>query len=161
MKMSKQIAVHRSTIYRELKRNHGHRGYRPLQANQKAVERKKNASKNKRFTCKLKECVSKLLKDDFSPEQVSGHLLKHDDIRISHETIYQFIWSEKASGGTLYKHLFAVRQKRNESGMVAVTGEVKFLTESALKSVPGLLKPKNELVIGKSTRLLAKIINAL
>ncbi len=51
MKMSKQIGVHRSTIYRELKRNHGHRGYRPLQANQKAVERKKNASKNKRFTC--------------------------------------------------------------------------------------------------------------
>ena len=114
MKMSKQIGVHRSTIYRELKRNHGHRGYRPLQANQKAVERKKNASKNKRFTCKLKECVSKLLKDDFSPEQVSGHLLKHDDIRISHETIYQFIWSEKASGGTLYKHLRCSSKKKRK-----------------------------------------------
>jgi len=59
-----------------------------------------------------------------------------------------------------YISIFAVRQKRNENGMVAVTGEVKFLTESALKSVPGLLKPKNELAIGKSIRLLAKIINA-
>ena len=115
--ISKEIEVHRSTVYREVARNHGQRGYRPIQANQKAAERKKRSSKNRRFTSKLKERVSELLKEDFSPEQVSGHLQQHEDMRISHETIYQFVWSEKASGGTLYQHLrCSLKKKRKRYG---------------------------------------------
>lgn len=113
-KIANQLKVHRSTIYREASRNRGLRGYRPHQADQKAIERKRNASKHIRFTSELQDQVTELLKDDFSPEQVSGHLSKHDNIQISHETIYQFIWSEKASGGTLYKHLRCSSKKKRK-----------------------------------------------
>ncbi len=112
--ISKNIDIHRSTIYRELNRNVGLRGYRPKQAHLKAIERKRRASKQMRFTIEIKERVTELLKTDFSPEQVSGHLLKHDNIRISHETIYQFIWSDKTSGGTLYKHLRCSSKKKRK-----------------------------------------------
>ncbi len=40
--ITKDLDVHRSTIYREISCNRGLRGYRPQE---KAVERKKNASK--------------------------------------------------------------------------------------------------------------------
>ena len=112
--ITKHLGLHRSTIYREISRNRGLRGYRPHQADQKAIERKRNASKHIRFTTELQDRVTELLKDDFSPEQVSGHLSKHDNIQISHETIYQFIWLEKASGGTLYKHLRCSSKKKRK-----------------------------------------------
>ena len=112
--VSNHLGVHRSTIYRELTRNCGQRGYRPKQAHQKASERRKNAAKQIRLTHELKERVSELLKEDFSPEQVSGHLQKHSNVRISHETIYQLIWSDKASGGTLYTHLRCSSKKKRK-----------------------------------------------
>jgi len=112
--LANHLGFHRSTIYRETSRNRGCRGYRPHQASQKAIERKRNASKHVRFTADLQDRVTKLLKDDLSPEQVSGYLSKQDDIQISHETIYQFIWSEKASGGTLYQHLRCSSKKRRK-----------------------------------------------
>ena len=113
-KIAEYLNVHKTTIYRETSRNCGLRGYRPHQADQKTIERNRNASKHIRFTPELQDRVTNLLKDDFSPEQVSGHLSKHDNIQISHETIYQFIWSEKASGGTLYKHLRCSSKKKRK-----------------------------------------------
>ncbi len=113
-KIATHLGVHRSTIYRETNRNRGSRGYRPHQATQKAIERKRNASKHIRFTSDLQVWVIKLLQDDLSPEQVSGHLSKQESIQISHESIYQFIWSEKASGGTLYKHLRCSSKKKRK-----------------------------------------------
>jgi len=86
--ITKHLGVHRSTIYREISRNRGLRGYRPHQADQKAIDCKRNASKHIRFTPKVQDQVTELLKDDFSPEQVSGCLSKRDNIQISHETIY-------------------------------------------------------------------------
>ena len=113
-KLATYLGVHRSTIYREVTRNHGSRGYRPHQASQKAIERKRNASKHIRFTSDLQVWVIKLLQDDLSPEQVSGHLSKQESIQISHESIYQFIWSEKASraGGT---NVFAASSKKKRA----------------------------------------------
>ena len=41
---------------------------------------------------------------DWSPEQISGRLLKDEGIRISHETIYRHILKDKNDGGNRYKH---------------------------------------------------------
>ena len=112
--ISNKVGVHRSTIYREINRNSGQRGYRPRQAHQKATERKKNAVKYMKLTDELKHQVTAFLKKDFSPEQVSGYLQKHHNIKISHEIIYQFIWSDKSSGGTLYKHLRCSSKKKRK-----------------------------------------------
>jgi IS30 family transposase len=112
--ISNQIGFHRSTVYREIRRNRGQRGYRPRQAHQRAKERKKNAAKQVKLTSELKARVTELLEIDYSPEQISGHLLKHENIKISHEVIYQFIWSDKASGGTLYTHLRCSSKKKRK-----------------------------------------------
>ena len=84
-KIAKELEVHKSTISRELSRNMGERGYRPKQANEKAVERRTNATTRKHILAKTWEVVEEKLRQDWSPEQVSGWLEKHQEIRISHE----------------------------------------------------------------------------
>ena len=113
-KIAQIIGVSKSTVCREIKRNTGQRGYRPIQANQRALERRHNAIKNVRFTDELKEEVTKRLELDWSPEQISGWLKKNDKPYVSHETIYQFIIDDQANGGELYKHLRRARKKRRK-----------------------------------------------
>ena len=53
--ISQRVGVHKSTLYRELKRNRGLRGYRARQAAQKAERRRQQAAKHIRFTDTVKE----------------------------------------------------------------------------------------------------------
>jgi len=56
------------------------------------------------MTPKLIEFIKSKLKEGWSPEQISG-LLKENNIYISHETIYRYIWNDKKCGGKLYMYL--------------------------------------------------------
>jgi IS30 family transposase len=51
---------------------------------------------------------------DWSPEQLSGWLKQECNIAISHERIYQHVWSDKREGGELYKHLRRSHKKRKK-----------------------------------------------
>ena len=104
-KMAFFLRVHRSTISREIRRNTGDKGYRPRQAHEKALTRRYAAAKRIKMTPVMMELVEHFIRQDFSPEQVSGYLARKHKIKISHETIYKHIWSDKRKGGTLYKHL--------------------------------------------------------
>ena len=86
---------------RELKRNRGKRGYRPQQAQELALERRQKAVP--RITAEIWTIVERLLKQEWSPEQISGRLKKEQGIRISHEWIYQYILEDKQAGGDLYQ----------------------------------------------------------
>jgi len=120
------IRVHKSTISRELKRNSGFRGYRPNQAQHKANSRKKNSRKNTRFTQAIKQRVEFYIEQDWSPEQISGRLALEEDIHISHETIYQYIWADKQAGGDLYTHLRGARKKKKKRyGKKDARGQIK------------------------------------
>lgn len=118
--IARQIGVNKSTISRELKRNTGQRGYRPKQAHKKAVERRKLASKAVKMTRALIEVIEeKLSQQQWSPEQISGWLLRENSIAISHERIYQHIWNDKKQGGDLYQYLRCQGkkyQKRRSNG---------------------------------------------
>ena len=104
-----------STISREIKRNTGDRGYRYKQADAKAIERRKNASSSpKKLTPANVAVIEEKLLNDWSPEQISGRLEIEGIVNISHETIYQHIWKDKRSGGTLYKHLRHNGKKYNK-----------------------------------------------
>jgi IS30 family transposase len=113
-KIAELIGAHKSTITREIKRNTGFRGYRPKQAQELANTRRKNAPKNVRFIDTVKERVIFYLKQDWSPEQISGYLATKEDVHISHETIYQFIWADKKAGGDLWRHLRHSHKKRKK-----------------------------------------------
>ena len=120
------IGVHKSTISRELKRNSGRRGYRPQQAQQKTNSRKKNSRKKTRFTEAVKQRVEFYIKQDWSPEQISGYLASAEDIQISHETIYQHIWADKRNGGSLYQHLrWSHKKRRKRYGTRDRRGQIK------------------------------------
>jgi len=108
------VGVHKSTISRELRRNRGDRGYRPKQAEEKAVFRKQHAKKHIKFTDELKQVVIKKIKLDWSPEQISGYLEKENLGDISHERIYQFLLEDKKADGLLYTHLRHSGKKRKK-----------------------------------------------
>ena len=97
------IGVHKSTVSRELKRNQGKRGYRPQQAQSLAIARRQTGTP--RISTETWAEVERLLRQDWSPEQISGRLKKEQKICISHEWIYQYVLQNKQAGGDLYRHL--------------------------------------------------------
>ncbi|MDQ7005503.1 MAG: IS30 family transposase [Ghiorsea sp.] len=94
-----------STLCRELSRNTGQRGYRHIQANNKAFTRHKDKPKAIKLTNDIKTVISEYIEQDWSPEQVAGRLKKDDVISVHHETIYQYVLADKKAGGVLYTHL--------------------------------------------------------
>ena len=64
------------------------------------------------------ELVGQLLKQDHSPEQISGYLLGKGQLRISHETIYRYLLADKKRGGNLFKWLRCRgrKQRRKRDG---------------------------------------------
>lgn len=83
-----------STIARELKRNGGERGYRPAYADEQAWARRWRGSRMARQPA-LQHHVLSHLAMGWSPEQVAGRLaLQKTNMRISHETIYRFVYDQ-------------------------------------------------------------------
>ena len=101
-----------STISRELSRNVGGRGYRHKQADEKADQRRFESRKRKKFTVELQLKIEGHLRDDLSPEQVTGIMRKNGEQTVSHERIYQHIYADYDHGGDLYLHLRQRRKKR-------------------------------------------------
>jgi IS30 family transposase len=114
-KIATIVKHHVSTISREIARNTGGKGYRYKQADAKAAERRANASQTpKKMTPELIAIIERHLREDWSPEQIAGRLDKEGIANISHETIYQHIWQDKSTGGTLHEHLRHNGKKYNK-----------------------------------------------
>ena len=109
------IGCHKSTVGRELTRNRGKRGYRPQQAHRFACERKA-AKIHYRVSQHHWQVVNHLLQRDWSPEQISRRLAFEQHVFISPEWIYQHVYRDKRSGGTLYKHLRSQKKRRKRYG---------------------------------------------
>lgn len=109
--IARVLEVHKSTIGRELQRNRGHRGYRPKQAHQKALERRQQKSKPA-IRAKTWQLVEEKLSAEWSPEQISAWLKKQGYQAVSHEHIYQYVYADKRRGGDLYKHLRCQKKRR-------------------------------------------------
>jgi len=112
--IAKCIGVDKSTISRELGRNRGQRGYRPKQAHGLAMSRRKQGKS--RVQSETWVLIEAKICRDWSPEQISGWLLKQHHIHVSHEWIYQYILSDKRAGGDLYKHLRCQKKRRKRYG---------------------------------------------
>ena len=114
--IARRLGRHRSTIYRELKRNASvHDGfYRASHAVQKASGRQKRSKRNMRYARTQFRVVEALIRMDLSPEQVAGRLALEGTPVMSHETIYKWIWQDKFAGGTLWKHLRGAKKRRRK-----------------------------------------------
>jgi IS30 family transposase len=110
------LGRHRSTVGRELRRNATHHDgwYRSELAEWYARARRSHSRRNRRFGSADWARVQTLLQADWSPEQIAGRLRLEGTLAISHETIYRYIWADKAAGGSLYTHLRGARKQRRK-----------------------------------------------
>ncbi len=114
-KIAAIVGYSSSTISREIERNTGGRGYRYKQADSMAKGRRSKASRTpKKMTADIVAIIEERLKEEWSPEQISGRLEKEDVVSISPETIYQHIWKNKRCGGILYTKLRHHGKKYNK-----------------------------------------------
>ena len=122
--VSTEIGRHPSTVYRELKRNETAKDYRSAKADHKAYIRRK-CSKYQAMSIigdmKLREYIeTKLLVDDWSPEQIAGKLALGVGLEsVSTPTIYKYIRS--VYGRQLEYELDLAKQKRKKKHQRKVT----------------------------------------
>ena len=135
------IGVHKSTVGRELRRNRGGRGYRPQQAQKLAIKRRRKAVL--RIGVQTWSMVEKLLRQEWSPEQISGRLNKEQKICLSQEWIYQHVLADKYTGGDLYKHLRCQKQRRKRYGTYNRRG--KLLNCHSIEERPALVYHRKRL----------------
>ncbi|MFN3233866.1 MAG: IS30 family transposase [Gammaproteobacteria bacterium] len=110
--IAKRLGVHRSTIYREIRRNSWthwltkKRYYCSMMAQRYALKRCQRFSKLLRDQG-LRNYVHQRLRMGWSPWQIEGRLKREHEghCQISHESIYRYIYSEAALRHRFYKRL--------------------------------------------------------
>ena len=115
------LGVYKSTISRELQRNHGKRGYWPKQAHQFALQRRKKT--RTRITADIWALVGEKLRQDWSPEQIAGRF-KEEGIAISHEHNYQYHYADKQVSGDLWMHLRCQKKRWKRIGDYDPRGKI-------------------------------------
>ena len=135
------LGVNKSSVSRELKRNSGKRGYRPQQAQALALERRSKG--HHRITSRTWATVARLLRQEWSPEQISGRLKKEQGLGISHEWIYQYVLQDQWAGGELYRHLRCQKQRRKRYGQYERRGQL--LNCTSIEERPALVNRRQRL----------------
>ena len=120
--IAQKIRVHKSTISREIARNRRKSGYCPEHAQRLARARQKNKQRY-RINQVVWSYVEAFIRIDWSPEQISGWLRAAQDVKISHEHIYQYILINKRAGGDLHTHLRCQKKYRKRYGVYNKRGK--------------------------------------
>lgn len=113
-RIATQVQVHHSTVCREIARNSIRGKYDPEAAQEKSKTRRMQARKHRKISHQTWHLVEKLIRLDFSPEQIAGFFERSGVKLISYEWIYQYVLADKARGGTLWKHLRWSRKRRRK-----------------------------------------------
>jgi len=103
----------------------------------------------------IEKWIRKLLKLDWTPEQIAGRLNEQKIIKITHEAIYQYIYKNKSNGGRLYLLLVHKAKKYNKrSGIYNSRGMI--LNRVSIHKRPKVVDNKTrigdwevDLIIGK------------
>lgn len=90
-KISSKVGVHKSTIYRELKRNSSKNEYRPIAAQKRAHNRRQRCRRKTTLLGPLKGQILEKIYLFWSPEQIVGRFKKENIKCVSVETIYKYI----------------------------------------------------------------------
>jgi len=148
------LGVHKSTICRELRRNRGHRGYRHKQAQGKALQRRQGKSPP-RIDSGTWAFIEELIRQEWSPEQISGWMKKEMGYSVSHEWIYQHILQDRRDEGDLYTHLRCKKKRKKRYGSNDRRGTIK--NRVSIDQRPGVVDARSRIgdweadtVIGKA-----------
>jgi IS30 family transposase len=152
-KIAAELGVHKTTIGRELKRNVSLRGYRPKKAEELAQGRWRGKVKA-RISPATWERIEDALRQQWSPDQISGRLTQEGKPSVSHEWIYQHIYQDQRQGGTLHEHLRCRRKRKKRYGASSKRGGL--VNQIRIDERPAVVDEKSRLgdwevdsVIGK------------
>lgn len=117
--IAEKLGRHRSTIFRELRRNQFQDtsmpkvvGYFGVVAQMKAASRRARERKLMRHR-DLRERIVERIKAGWTPEQIAGRLrFEKTPVRVCQETIYRYIYSKEGMNEDLWWHLPEQRRKR-------------------------------------------------
>lgn len=110
-----EVGVDRSSISREIRRNSSEEGYNPHRAERLAHKRRREKGR-RRITEEVWTQVDEKLRENWSPEQISGRRRVTGQYPVSHEWIYQHIYHDKKSKGDLHTYLRCRRKQRKRYG---------------------------------------------
>jgi transposase, IS30 family len=118
-KIANQMGRHRTTIWREVRRNV--RGNDPLyrwyEAQERSNGRRSRSRRNRRLSDEDLALIERCLADKWSPEQIANRGALLFALEVSHETVYRHVWRDKQRGGQLFRHLrLSQKQKRKRYG---------------------------------------------
>jgi len=104
-----------STITRELKRNlRPSKHYAAFVAHSYAIAKRRRSRRGSHFPPRCWQLVFSLLKEKWSPEQISDHLSSNGLYSISYQTIYRVIKLDRRHGGSLFKNLRIMPKPRRK-----------------------------------------------
>lgn len=113
--IARRLRRHPSSISREVRRNpHSEGSYHAPRAQEHANGRRSRSRRVSWYRAEEWSMVCCFLRLDWSPEQIALTLRYDRMLRISHETIYRYVWKDKSRGGELYKHLRQSRKRRRK-----------------------------------------------
>lgn len=135
-----KLGRHRSTIFRELKRNHFQDismpkvvGYFAMAANLATQSRRSKKRKLIKHPALQQDVVNWIKNDGWTPEQIAGHLkLIQASVRVCQETIYRFVYSKEGMKDDLWWYLPEHRKKRQP--------------RRARKRMPPKIRPENNIL---------------
>lgn len=119
--IARKLGFHKSTISREISRNSCNRKYYPVKAHKETKKRQSEADKNKILTKDMKLTIRELIKNDWSPEQISEWCKLEGIEMVSHVTIYKYIYDDYLKHGKLYTHLRHGKKRRKKYGSERVS----------------------------------------
>ena len=140
--IARLVGCHKSTISRELRRNRGRKKYYAKLATKLAAERQRN-SHRPRIAAQTWRTVERYLRQKWSPEQIQGKLKKQQQPTISHERIYQYVYADKRSGGTLHSHLRSQKAQRKRARRYMRRGQIP--NRTSIEQRPQIVAAKRRL----------------
>ncbi|MDR1469340.1 MAG: helix-turn-helix domain-containing protein [Spirochaetaceae bacterium] len=122
------MGKHPGSVYREIARNSGGGIYSGGEAQRKAGERRRDSrGRPKTGNPQLMAEVAALFKEDCSPEQIAGRLRVtypgQEEMRVSHETIYQYLYGEMDKDPEMKGHFRHPRVKWKARGAAGTAGD--------------------------------------
>ena len=96
--------------------------------------------------------MDSLIRQDWSPEQISGRLSIEQGIAISHEWIYLYIYQDKRQGGDLHTHLRCRKKHRKRYGTKDRRGRIP--NRTSIDERPSIVVGdwEGDTIIGKGHR---------
>jgi len=141
-RIAERLGRHRSTIYREIKRNYFTDEEWPEISDYygklaQDMARERRARRKKLFRLKaLRDDIVKHLQEGWSPEQIAGRLkYQGSSAYVCHETIYSLVYSKFGQAEELGKHL-SRRQKKRKPRYARKPRDLIFPHENSISNRP-------------------------